>query len=558
MLDDQVPIASGNRPDVAKRLIDGVTATAWAASCEGPGLGKCAAGQSWVGIDLFSAHDVQCVRVLMDYKPYEDDLSGAGLVPFALETWDGKNWTATQSFSVREIEKPKNAKEERVPPWLYLPQPVNVTESAWRLLMTSKLLANWVVHELKFYRSANCENPIRAGSLISSDEPRWRDQEAPKAFDDDPETAWVSQCGPCKPGGAFLGQSWDVPVRVRCILLNQASDFRYKAASVQLQKWEERTVGGASSIVWSNEQEFFGLVAGGQMLSQSWRKAATRFAIANAARTTGGWRVAELELFQDEECTEKVTGLTYSFDDDPPDAERAGDGNIESFWHADCCASKSNTLVECDGCDIDEAWLGFMFLENTTVNCITMFQKGEKQYRGSDLFHSDKIHLLQWYGQSFQQNYRWENVPDNEWVRLVVGKETEALGADRCRDDLDWERCNDTGWNCTRYPLEDMCNETYQGDTSCDSVEMREACRSSCCLCGSQNGEHCYEKDLDLLTGVPAFVLPVAAGGGGFLCLNFCGCCLCWKRRWCHKRRCCRACCRCLDRCARRDPDDDI
>merc|ERR1712107_33627 len=141
-----------------------------------------------------------------------------------------------------------------------------------------------------------------------------------------------------------------------------------------------------------------------------------------------------------------------------------------------------------------------------------------------------------------------------------------------CKDRTDWSRCNVTGdctcgettefessrrlqtdyeWNCTRYYLEGMCNETYYGEVDCEGMEMRIACRSACCLCDSGLPPHCgiVEEQIDVL---PFWLLPAAIGAGVLLLLVFICSCVSWKRRWCHSRYCCKRCCRCLDRCAGR------
>merc|ERR1712046_312060 len=120
------------------------------------------------------------------------------------------------------------------------------------------------------------------------------------------------------------------------------------------------------------------------------------------------------------------------------------------------------------------------------------------------------VSLQEWDGEDFVTRYTWRNVPAGTWVELSVGRVLTALGASLgCKDMQDWSRCkasgecdcdlsggtafqtrrlqgNGTGnfgngtipdedqeveeWNCTRYFLEGMCNDTYYDEIDCEGM----------------------------------------------------------------------------------------
>merc|ERR1711937_488055 len=116
-------------------------------------------------------------------------------------------------------------------------------------------------------------------------------------------------------------------------------------------------------------------------------------------------------------------------------------------------------------------------------------------------------------GERFTTVSEWEGIPGDEWVELKVGVAYSA-DAVNCKDNNEWEKCNSTGWNCTYYKDMDMCNETFLDDVDCGGVSLSFACQEACCLCGENNADHC-PKEAEKEAGLPFFVIPVAAGGGG-------------------------------------------
>ncbi|CAK9047071.1 Eukaryotic translation initiation factor 3 subunit E, partial [Durusdinium trenchii] len=130
-------------------------------------------------------------------------------------------------------------------------------------------------------------------------------------------------------------------------------------------------------------------------------------------------------------------------------------------------------------------------------------------------------------GFGFQRVYGWKNVPIDDWVEMGVGRDIAALGAARgCSDFPEWNRCNASAWNCSRYQLEERCNET--DDSDCEGITMELACKASCCLCGADNPASCGAQGGS--DELPPWVIPVAAGGGSLLLCFFIGC-GCYLRR---------------------------
>eukprot|EP00913_Durusdinium_trenchii_P025278 g23730.t1 len=103
---------------------------------------------------------------------------------------------------------------------------------------------------------------------------------------------------------------------------------------------------------------------------------------------------------------------------------------------------------------------------------------------------------------------------------MGVGRDIAALGAARgCSDFPEWNRCNASAWNCSRYQLEERCNET--DDSDCEGITMELACKASCCLCGADNPASCGAQGGS--DELPPWVIPVAAGGGSLLLCFFIG-----------------------------------
>jgi hypothetical protein len=361
-----------------------------------------------------------------------------------------------------------------------------------------------------------------------------------KAFDQNPDTVWVSQCSPCNPDMAYIGQMFEVPALVRCVHLFQGGDKAYMPSSARLEMWDNAT----GSFTWRQVRLFKMLVEGHNRLSPWWGVSGTRFRVSNLDAAPGGWRVAELRLFSDPDCFERVSGMGYSSDIDPADAARAFDGDVSTFWHASCCP-KLSVDEECLECDGIGAWLGIITIQNTTVNCMQVIQTGIKQPRGPVSFATTEIALQGWSGNQYELIYEWKYIPGDDWVELSVGRDHSADSVS-CKNNADWERCNATGFNCSRYKEEDMCNETYQSDQDCGGVEMSFACKEACCLCGAANSGHCPREIVEE-AGLPVWVIPLAAGGGALLLLALLIGGVGWKRRSCHHMRGCRGSCLRLD-----------
>lgn len=600
-----VVIASDDRPTPAQRFHDGLMETAWTASCmEGAGKGSCLGGRLWVGLSFLHEEDIQCVRIFQSFSPV-----GESQAKFSLHSWDGSDWKSMQEFTGVESGA-----------WSTLSQRVQGSATRWRLVNDATVSAAWAVHELSFARDPVCSDPIQGGIPFSSA------FESRQAFDGNVDSVWVSQCAPCKPGAAFLGLSFEWPSVVRCVSLWQGSEDlisasqgqrprSYMSSSVRLEVWDNVT---ASGYDWSLVRRYARLIGGLQRLSEDWGAPFSQFRVSNRNRALGGWRVAEIRLFSDPSCLSRLQvdrafgekgqenlerfdgmgftadgNIAFSSDGNAADAERAFDLDVQTFWHADCCRT-AKTNVECLGCERSDAWVGVILQTklNDTVRCMQMIQTGEKQSRGAAKFAAEGISLEYWSGQTWELSFDWFEIPEEEWVELIVGR-SNSKDAQVCKDMDDWKRCDEGAdepyfmgpnntiinwtfwnesnmsgnlsngtwiwpeiWNCSRYRFSEMCNESYRDDLDCGGLQMRIACRESCCLCGAGNSEHCFEED-EGNTRFPPWAIPAAAGGAGWFVLCCCCSSCCWKRRTCHKRRGCKRCCRCLDRCARREPVDD-
>lgn len=523
---DGVPMTSDDNPEAARRFQDSQLSTGWSASCTG-GAGKppCEKDQLWVGLSFPRSEGIACVQIFQSHESEEGETFGA----FALSMWDGESWVVRQEFiSVVSAQ------------WSYLSPQSEVRFTRWRLINNAKVEKSWSVHELIFTRDAVCSERIPGGMAISSG------VDAYKAFDGNKDTVWVSQCQDCGPNVAYLGQHFEVPALVRCVSLQQGGDKDYMPSSVALEMWDNET---SPNFIWRRMRIFPMLVAGLNKLSPWWGVSGTRFQVSNLEPAPGGWRVAEIRLFSDFDCRDRVLGMGFSSDTDPADAERGMDGDVSTFWHASCCP-KLSIEDSCLNCDSAGAWIGIIATENTTVNCMQIIQKGVRQPRGPLHFATTGISLKGWDGITYAEIYEWKNLPGDDWVELSVGREHLANSIS-CKVNEEWERCNATGWNCSRYKEELMCNETYQSDVDCGGIEMAFACKEACCLCGKANSGHCPKEDAED-AGLPAWLIPLSGALGGLFLLSCSFCGIGWKRRSCHHRKGCHKLCHCLDRCMRR------
>eukprot|EP00933_Yihiella_yeosuensis_P019172 TRINITY_DN1554_c4_g1_i3.p1 TRINITY_DN1554_c4_g1~~TRINITY_DN1554_c4_g1_i3.p1 ORF type:complete len:479 (-),score=63.28 TRINITY_DN1554_c4_g1_i3:83-1519(-) len=468
----------------------------------------------------------------------------------------------------------------------------------WRLVNGMTIKKAWAIHEVVFNADVECTQPILGGEVMSSDEPVRLASEVPKAFDGNPQTAWVSPCSPCSEGLAYIGLRFDAAVVVRCVSLRQAEDEDYRPGSVHLERWANQ--GNGTTAGWSRVTTFRNVMGGQQQLSPFWGRGSTRFVISNSDFSFRGWRISEIRFFRDSNCVERVRGIAFSSDGNAVDALRGIDGDVSSFWHSDCCSTAGENTMrvgDCTGCRESEAWLGIMLPRNDTVKCLQLKQSGVKQPIGGPHFSASVVALNEWDGVAFQTVYKWQNIPPDEWVELSVGRARSAIGASLgCKDNPNWQRCNvtkkgstsltgrrlnasnvsnstnlsgngsntsegnDTNntesevivYNCTYYEKQEMCNETYRQDADCEGITMELACRYSCCLCAADNPAKCQGNEA-ASDELPPWLLPAAGGGGGGLIVfSLIACCTCWKRRSCHQRRFCKGCCKCLDSTAER------
>lgn len=524
------PISSDGRLDVVTRFADGHVSTAWTAPC----ATDCAAGSLWVGFSFQAAEFASCVRI------YQEHSAGSTRdAAFLLEAWNGDSWEQVLNASYDSVMTRE---------WSFIPKRRGETGTLWRVVNDAEVQESWAIQELKFFADDLCTQRLTGGIPISSGDPHHQTLWASLAFDEDMSTAWVSDCGPCPPGGAHVGLSFGETRDVRCTVLTQALDSLYHPDSLRLESWSE------PDAAWTAVASFSGLMGGTQQLTSMWGASRSRFVIANADVAAGGWRVAEIRLYSDQDCASRVNGFSYSSEGDPADASRAFDLNVNTFWHASCC--RTGDSVDSCSCQKSQAWVGFILLENTTVQCVQMIQTGWVQPLGDMLFVTSKVALLEWDGVQFTTLYEWRHIPGDEWVELSVGRERTALGVNMgCRDIIDWERCNLSGWNCSYYRSNDMCNATFQSETDCGGIDMSLACRASCCLCGAdQNQAHCGSAAI-IEEQIPWGQIIMVTGLSFSAVVVLCCCCQSWKRRWCHERKGCRQCCKCLDVMARRSDE---
>lgn len=523
------PISSDGRMDVVTRFADGHLSTAWTAPC----ANDCAEGSLWAGFSFQVPENVTCVRLYQELVAEFTEES-----QYVLEVWNGSDWAQELSGGYASVVSRE---------WSYVPPRVGENGSMWRLVNHAQVYESWAVHEVLFFSDAMCTQRLTGGVPISSDDPYRQGVWAPMAFDGDASTAWLSNCGPCSVGGAFIGLSFGSGREVRCTQLVQAEDMEYRPESVSLETWSQPEADWVSVATYSD------LLGGPQLLTSVWGASSTRFAITNTAVAPEGWRVAEIRFFEDTECTLPITGYGYSSEEDPADAMRAFDLDTKTFWHASCCGAVGTESCTCQASD---AWVGYMLLRATTVQCVHLMQTGWAQTLGETLFVTSRVALLSWDGATFVVLYDWADVPSDEWVELSIGTAPTALGSRRgCKDMIGWERCNDSGWNCSYVFLNDLCGEEYQSEVDCFGNSMAFACRESCCLCSEGNPAHCGatgDSGTGLVWLMDAVVIAIPAAAGLVVLL---GCCQLWKRRLCHERKGCRRCCRCLDCLSRRKND---
>lgn len=483
------------------RSEDGDLATAWSLAT--------AAQSAWIGMAFDEPVPVQCVRIAQFFE-------SQGSTAQDLEVWNGTMWIVNRTLTVPPPE---------IGQFQHLPPPSLPGGSQWRLVNTDVVPIAWAVHELSFHSDALCQQRLAAQSWLSADAPDRAALELPKAFDGNPRTAWVSSCSPCPPGAAYLGLRFEAPVLVRCLTLRHAEDADYRPTALDLQRWDE---GG-----WRTVATFNAVLGGLLQLSPSWGQPQTRFVVGNSQSTISGWKLAELRFFRDEACLTRIRGVPFAVDGDSADADGALDGNLDSLWFANCCSMHGDFLMTgCSGCQAGEAWVGVLLPQNDTVKCIQLLQRGERLASGALRFASGGVSLRQWAGFSFQTVDTWDDVPLDAWAELGVGRAVAELGAARgCQDIPDWEKCNDTDWNCSTYALGDFCNATFQDEADCEGTSMALACKASCCLCGADNPESCGT-GAEVSDELPEWVIPVAASGGGLLLLCCVAvCCLCRRRR---------------------------
>eukprot|EP00928_Gymnodinium_smaydae_P070539 TRINITY_DN54350_c0_g1_i1.p1 TRINITY_DN54350_c0_g1~~TRINITY_DN54350_c0_g1_i1.p1 ORF type:complete len:797 (+),score=107.72 TRINITY_DN54350_c0_g1_i1:135-2525(+) len=552
LLPQGTPIALGTAPASASRLVDGATSTGLALGC-GASKNASLCRNEWVGISLSQAVPVRCARIYQAYEHLDEEVAPQ-LARFQAEVWDGSAWTP--SFNVTELPSSGG--------WSYLPSRGGTGGSLWRLVNNADIELAWAVQEVVFYATATCSDEIPGGTPLSSDDAGPRAAEADKAFDGDVATSWVSSCAPCAAGRALIGQAFAQSIQaVRCISLTQALDPKYHPSSVSFQMWR------AEKNEWGTLRVFDGLMGGMLQLSPSWGAPRTRMVVANAAETLGGWRVAELRLYRSKDCTGALKGVYFSSEDMSSAAALAFDSSTGTHWQGSCCM-RDTGINQCRGCMPYDAFVGLLLPVNETVNCVQMMQVGASAAKGPPLYVSQKIALREWDGYGMTDVFVWDYIPNDEWVQLSVGVDRSPSGANQgCADNKEWTNCNATSilrrlqgsnpsndtllparanWNCSRYRYEGMCNETF--DANCEGVPITLACRSSCCLCESNNPQHCGIQVV-VVEELPPWVVPVAASAGGLLLVGLVVAALAWKRRWCHHRRCCRRCCRSLDRCWR-------
>lgn len=493
-----LPFAQSGALETWQRIADGDLATAWSVSTN--------ASAAWVGAAFNRSVAVRCVRIAQFFESVDPENLQI------LEAWNGTNWVVEQVLS---------GETPRVGHFQFLPPRQLPGNSQWRLVNTAAIRKAWAVHELSFASDVQCTQPLSPVEFVSSDSP-WRVSEVAKAFDGSSQTAWVSSCAPCLSRSAFLGQRFEATVLVRCVNLRHAQEIDYRPASLDLERWDEG---------WRFVASFRNLFGGTIQLSPTWEAAGTRFVVSNRVATLGGWRLAELRLYRDEACVSRVRGAPFAVDGNSAEAEFALDGNLNTFWFANCCNMHGGPqIVGCSGCNQDEARVGVLLPQNDTVMCLQLIQRGELRATGEELYAAKEIDLLEWNGFGFERVYGWKNVPPDEWIEMGVGRDITALGAARgCSDFPEWNLCNASDWNCSRYQQEELCNETYQDDVDCEGITMAFACKASCCLCGAGNPVSCGVEGQE--EGLPAWLIPAAAGGGSVVLCSVLVCCCCYLRR---------------------------
>lgn len=320
-------------------------------------------------------------------------------------------------------------------------------ESLWRIWNMDSMPSPWQVAEVMFFTDLFCEEdkqaigtPISNGALFRRPPLYEQDAEciqdascdlytASKAFDGIKrlgyilpglEGKWIANCDfwtGCAAKQAWIGLDFDVlPKTVRCIRINQPPHEGYyevprwgtphNTSRVLLQSWD--------GFKWEDRNIFDGLGKEGgwkdtmPMARTSWR-------ISNFDRILLSWRVYELEMYTNSECSgSRITGESVNsnpallsqaqqaacWTDLGSCADNAFDGKIETGWES-----------ACSPCDQKQAWVGLRFGMAVEIKCFRILQSEDVQHR------TDALELNEWMGDHWETRRFESGVGGGTWNR---------------------------------------------------------------------------------------------------------------------------------------------
>lgn len=353
---------------------DGSTSTYWKSSCR-----KCASGQAWLGISLpATSAAVRCIQLWQSSDP--DQVSKV----VSVQMWaSSSSWAEVATFKGLNPGAWDALHLLQVPPlasiltdFSNLPEaPAVPAASMWRVLNTAPIERSWAIRHLRFYRrdaGTHCEDLLE-GIPISSGQALGYPPESALTNSTGAAGEWRSPCVSCATGSAWLGLAFSSAVDINCVEIEQADAEIDNTPSLALESWD-----GVSA--WTVARSFAGLSGGSLMrLSASWANPAPfqRFRILNLLPLTDRWKVAELQLFLDVECSKSVEGSAVSSGSSKSAVPRlAFDGNISTAWQSSMLSAPARG-----------AWLGLHLYAPHDVKCALIRQGDEPgQWTGAIAF----------------------------------------------------------------------------------------------------------------------------------------------------------------------------
>eukprot|EP00929_Paragymnodinium_shiwhaense_P078517 TRINITY_DN40717_c0_g1_i1.p1 TRINITY_DN40717_c0_g1~~TRINITY_DN40717_c0_g1_i1.p1 ORF type:complete len:2945 (-),score=449.91 TRINITY_DN40717_c0_g1_i1:115-8949(-) len=285
----------------------------------------------------------------------------------------------------------------------------------WALTNTAVVRDFWDVFEAQLFWDVDCTDRLADRDGIAFSYPErahiaYSENDARKAFDEQTDTAWSSDCrlvlGGCAPSSVFIGvelkeKHWTTQPTpddqdlssvlfpaVRCFRVWQSTHILHKAEEVGIAVYSG--VGGRDDS-FEVIQTFDGMTGGGWQMRPM--KYYGQHRLWNIAPTVEPWEVAEIRFYSDAFCRDELQGLpAASSQYVPPDIcedrvrpggdcnefspEKAFDGHafrgnlpepLPTRWKAGCSIWS--------GCPKNSHWIGLDMSDNPLpVYCMRIFQ----------------------------------------------------------------------------------------------------------------------------------------------------------------------------------------